>query len=303
MPRVSVIMNIRDGASTLREALDSAVSQSFTDWELIAWDDCSRDNSADVVRRYPDPRIRYLLSPAETPLGPARREAIAQATGEWLAFLDQDDIWLPRKLERQLALADAADVGLIYGRTVRFFTNGCERDYDQAHEFTPLPEGNIFHELFANSCFIAMSSAMIRRKALELAGGIPSDVSIIPDYCMYVGVARKFRARAVQEVVCRYRVHHGSTSQVSARQVHAEALQLIDKWAADLDAGTVDLCRRRHATQLALAEMKSPGSFFSGLRRLMARGSPASQLVRPWFWAFHIVRRNVLRPYWRGPSE
>ena len=73
----------------------------------------------------------------------------AQAAGEWLAFLDQDDIWLPHKLEQQMALA-AGGVGIIYGRAVLFDSRrGNLRDYDYAHEFEPLPEGDIFAELFS----------------------------------------------------------------------------------------------------------------------------------------------------------
>jgi glycosyltransferase involved in cell wall biosynthesis len=108
MPAVSVIMNVRNGASTLREALDSVMAQTFSDWELIVWDDCSSDDSAKIVAQYSDPRIRYFFSSELTSLGRARNHAIRQAQGVWVAFLDQDDLWLPRKLEMQLALADDA---------------------------------------------------------------------------------------------------------------------------------------------------------------------------------------------------
>src|SRR5262252_8037824 len=115
MPQVSIILNVRNGAAFLREALDSAIGQTFADWELVVWDDRSTDASAQIVAGYRDPRIRYFLSPEDTPLGRAREDAIRQARGEWLAFIDQDDVWLPQKLEKQLALA-AEGVGLIYGR-------------------------------------------------------------------------------------------------------------------------------------------------------------------------------------------
>ena len=123
MPQVSVIMNVRNGASFLREALDSVVAQTFHDWELIVWDDRSTDDSPRIISEYHDPRIRYFLSPEDTPLGEARNNAIRQATGDWLAFLDQDDIWLPRKLQQQMALADD-QTGIIYGRAIQFYPNG-----------------------------------------------------------------------------------------------------------------------------------------------------------------------------------
>src|ERR1035437_1671630 len=95
MPLVTVIMNVRDGASTLREALDSVLMQTFHDWELIVWDDRSSDESAQIIAEYKDPRIRSFLSQDETSLGKARGDAIRQAAGAWLAFLDQDDIGCP----------------------------------------------------------------------------------------------------------------------------------------------------------------------------------------------------------------
>ena len=298
MPSVSVIMNVRNGASTLREALESVLRQSFHDWELVVWDDRSTDESAQIVAEYKDRRIRYFLSPEETSLGKARGDAIRPAAGAWLAFLDQDDIWLPRKLERQMALADDT-TGLIYGRTVRFYPSGLERDYDQTHEFTLLPEGDIFNQLFTDSCFIAMSSAVFRRAAVEAIGGIPDAIQIVPDYWLYVAVARRYRVRAVQEVVCRYRMHSANMSQLIALQMNREVLWLIDQWADQLNPRTVALCRQRHFTAIALEEMRRPATAARGVARLFTQGSVASQLVRPFMFAFHIIRRNVRRPYWR----
>ena len=213
MPLVSAIINVHNGAATLSEALDSVLAQSLDDWELIVWDDCSTDGSADIVARYSDQRIRYFRCDELMPLGRARQRAIELARGAWIAFLDQDDIWLPHKLERQMAaVGQANDAALVYGRTVRFYASGRERDYDQAHEYTPLPEGDIFAELFSSGCFIAMSSAMFRRSAIEEIGGIPESISIIPDYYLYTTIARRFQVAAVQEVVCRYRMHADNTS-------------------------------------------------------------------------------------------
>ena len=176
MPPVTVIINLYNGEATLAEAIDSVVAQTFADWELLVWDDCSTDGGADNCATVYDARIRYVGSDTRFLLGRHDRRRSMLAQGEWIAFLDQDDLWLPDKLERQLALArEKPDAALIYGRTVRFYPNGSERDYDQAHEYALLPEGDIFPSLFTDSCYIAMSSAMFRRAAVEAIGGIPAD--------------------------------------------------------------------------------------------------------------------------------
>jgi glycosyltransferase involved in cell wall biosynthesis len=302
MPLVSVIMNVRNGASTLREALDSVMAQTFSDWELIVWDDRSRDHSAKIVAGYSDPRIHYFLAPEETSLGKARDHVIRQARGEWVAFLDQDDLWMPRKLEAQMALADQL-TGIIYGRTVRFYPNGLERDYDQTHEFSVLPEGDIFTQLFIKGCFIAMSSAVFSRSAIEEIGGIPQEIAVIPDYYLYAAVARRHPVRAVQRLVCRYRMHDSNTSQVAAIAMHREALWLVDHWAGSLDARTVALCRKRHSTAIALEEMRAPSTAFRGARRLLTEGSISSQMKRPFMFVFHMVRRNVFSPNWKASGD
>ncbi len=300
MPLVSVIMNIRNGASFLREALDSVLSQTFNDWELIAWDDRSTDVSAQIVAEYRDARIRYFLSPQDTCLGKARDAAIRQAQGEWLAFLDQDDLWLPYKLQKQVALI-AGDVGIIYGRTVLFdVAHGNLRDYDYAHEFAPLPEGDIFAKLFSDACFIAMSSAVLRRSAVAEAGGVPGMIQVVPDYYLYAAVARHYQARAVQDVVCRYRLHPGSMSRSNRWRLQQEPLWIVNQWADCLDPRIVAHRRMTYSTALAVEEMRSLRTFPTGIARLFSQGSLLWLMSRPFAHTWRAVRRRLHRPYWLG---
>ncbi len=304
MPAVTVIVNLYNGRATLAETVASVIAQTFADWELLVWDDGSTDNSAEVLAQFHDSRIRYIRSDTQLPLGQARQRAIDLATGEWIAFLDQDDLWLPDKLERQLErVRTDPEAALIYGRTVRFYPNGSERDYDQAHEYALLPEGDIFTSLLEDSCYIAMSSAMFRRSAIADIGGIPAAISIIPDYYLYLAIPRRFPAAAVQEVVCRYRMHGHSTSHTSAIAVQEEALRLMDMYGGDVDDNLLAKCKRRHSTELALAEMGSRTTFLQGLRRLFTDGSPASQLLRPFYFVFHLARRSLVRPHWKRSAQ
>jgi glycosyltransferase involved in cell wall biosynthesis len=299
MPRVSVIMNVRNGVATLRAALESAIHQTYRDWELIVWDDRSSDDSAKIAAGFTDFRIRHFLSPEVTSLGQARDSAILQACGEWLAFLDQDDIWLPHKLELQIALADSPQTGLIYGRSVSFGSRGGERDYDQFHEFSALPEGDILAELLGRGCFIAMSSALIRRSAVNELGGIPADVRIIPDYYLYLAVCRKYQARAVQEVVCRYRVHPKNMTRIYRRESLEETLTLIENWSKRVPPETLAKRHTGISTALALEELRHWKTVPRGAARLADEGSIFWLAGRPFVHLWRVIRRRLQKPQWK----
>jgi glycosyltransferase involved in cell wall biosynthesis len=303
MPAVSIIVNVCNGAATLREALQSALTQTYTDWEMIVWDDCSSDDSASIAYCLDDPRIRYFLAPKPAPLGQAREAAIHEARGEWLAFLDQDDVWLPDKLERQLALSDSASLGLIYGRTLDFWPDGRQRDHDYFHEFTRLPEGNIVEELLGRGCFIAMSSAVMSRSFVLEAGSIPNEIRMTPDYFLYVSVCSRHEVRAVQQVICRSRVHPGSMTKTYRRESLEESLWLVDRCRERLDPSTYQRRRVRISTALAVEEIRHPETAANGLRRLVEEGSMVWLAGRPFVFVWRRLRRLIRRPYWKMSAE
>jgi glycosyltransferase involved in cell wall biosynthesis len=297
--KVSVIMNIWNGAAYLREAIDSVLAQTHTDWEVIAWDDCSTDASAGVVKSYSDPRIRYVLAEKQIPLGSARHMALKEVTGEWVAFLDQDDTWAADKLEKQLALGNSApDIGFVYGRTVSFTADGKRKDFDHRHEFESLPEGAILEQLFVDSCFIAMSSSLFRAAALHDVGGIPENIHMSPDYHMYLGVLQRWKARAVQDVICYYRVHSSNMTVRTFKQIHCECLWLIDHWGAPVPASVLSRRKKVHHTLVALKEIQDSNTRTQGLRRLWRNGSLTYLFSRPFAQSFRAVRRKIQQPYW-----
>ncbi len=115
LQRVSIILPLYKSERYIRETIDSVLAQTHEDWELIVVDDGSPDDSGDIVRTYGDPRIALHTRKNTGPCR-ARNFGIAQATGDFIGFIDHDDIWLPQKLEKHLAhLARNPDVGVSYG--------------------------------------------------------------------------------------------------------------------------------------------------------------------------------------------
>ena len=101
---VSIIMPSYNTGSFIRETIESVLAQSYSDWELIIVDDCSTDNTDDVVSQYlADERIRYIKNETNSGAAVSRNRALREARGKWIAFLDSDDLWMPEKLEKQLS--------------------------------------------------------------------------------------------------------------------------------------------------------------------------------------------------------
>ena len=144
-----------------------------------------------------------------------------------------------------------------------------------------------------------MSSAVLRRSAVEEVGGIPDAVKMAPDYYLYVAIAQRYPARAVQEVVCWYRMHGSNLWRGIRRDVHEEALRMIDQCAPYLDPGIAAYRRRTHSTSLALEEMRHVASAGTGLKRLLNEGSVAWLISRPFVHSFLRIRRVVRRPKWQ----
>ena len=113
-------MNTHNGEDFLKEALESVLVQTYENFEIIFWDNCSDDNTQKIVNSYHDKRIKYFYSDEFTPLGEARNRAIDKSNGDLIAFLDCDDVWMSNKLELQVPVFDNKDIGIVISDTIFF---------------------------------------------------------------------------------------------------------------------------------------------------------------------------------------
>ena len=114
-PLVSIIMNCFNGETYLKESIESVLSQTYKNWELIFWDNKSKDKSADIFKSYNEKKLKYYYAHEHTNLYKARNEAIKKSNGDFIAFLDSDDFWEQDKLELQVELFKDLDVAVVYG--------------------------------------------------------------------------------------------------------------------------------------------------------------------------------------------
>jgi len=131
-PLISVIMNCYNGEKYLKDAIDSVISQTYKNWEIIFWDNQSNDESSKIFKNYKDDRLKYYYAESHTEiLYKARNFALKKAIGDYIAFLDTDDWWLPEKLEKQIPLFKDPDVGLVYGNAWLFFEKKIKKKFTE----------------------------------------------------------------------------------------------------------------------------------------------------------------------------
>ncbi|MBI1870500.1 MAG: glycosyltransferase [Chlamydiae bacterium] len=230
-PTVSVIMNAYNAERFLREAIESVYVQTFKDWEIIFWDNASTDGTAEIAKSYND-RFRYFKGEVNVPLGQARHLAIIQTKGEYLAFLDCDDLWVPKKLEKQLKLFHLnSKLGLVYsdGYTINERGEILLR-YSHKHK---IYRGNIFDQLLM-SCFIPPVGAMIPRAVYDRVGPF-QNFRTAEEYDLFLKIAYQYPCDYVEEPLYKYRSHDGNLSLTGSREyLHRESIEIREYWVKEV---------------------------------------------------------------------
>jgi len=220
-------MNGHNVAPYVQAAIDSVMAQTYPDWEIVLWDNRSTDETAAIVHRNGDARIRYFLAPSFTPLGAARNLAIENARGDFIAFLDCDDVWLPTKLDRQLPLFDDPEVGLVYSDTVFFNARGDEK---RAYGGVLPGRDRCFRQLLGRY-FLAMETVVLRRTALEAQPfWFDPRFNMIGDADLFRRIARDWKIEGVPEALARWRVHGSSWTFKHPESFRQETMLMLEHY-------------------------------------------------------------------------
>lgn len=272
MPKVSVIMNCYNGAAFVRNAIESVYAQSFEDWEIIFWDNASTDDTAAIAKSF-DSRLRYFRGVENVPLGHARRLAIAEAEGEWIGFLDSDDLWYADKLEKQMmALATCP------AETVLCYAGVREQLMDGTLIRDALPRsrsGDIFADQLVQFD-INMVTPLLRRAKLEHFGLTFDDrIRASEEYNLFLRLLAKGPACVVNECLGIWNIRAGSLTD-----------QSIDLWAAErlltLQTLTEENPGIRKRYSAAFEAATSRAAYYEA-RSLVSRGDfrAAREALRP----------------------
>lgn len=204
---VSIIMPSYNTGRFLGETVRSVLAQTYPNWELILVDDCSTDDTDRVIAGFVDPRIRYLKQEKNQGAAAARNRALREAKGRWIAFLDSDDLWLPEKLERQIAFMEKTGCRFSY-------TNYSEIDENSRPlGRTVTGPKRITRTGMYNYCWPGCLTVMYDARALGLLQ--IGDIKKNNDYAMWLKLCRKADCRLLDEDLALYRRRSGSISNHS----------------------------------------------------------------------------------------
>ena len=206
-PKVSIIMPTHDRAELLKEAIKSVLAQTYQNWELIIVDDGSTDDTSDVVEHYRrlTPRIQYIYQ-AQYGVSRARSRGLAFVQGTYVAFLDDDDLYLPKKLERQIAFLDAhPEAGLVYSSVEHVDLR------TETSRVIPTQPARTFLEL-VRGCTIQTSSVLVRKTCFDQVGTFRGDLLGCDDYEMWLRIAKEYPIAFLPERVAVYRFHQSNLS-------------------------------------------------------------------------------------------
>jgi glycosyltransferase involved in cell wall biosynthesis len=252
-PKVSVVIPVYNGATEVSRAIDSALAQTDCDVEVIVVNDGSKDDTKAVLDEYGD-RVRAIHQ-QNSGLAATRNRGIQAATGEWIAFLDHDDYWLPGKLSRQLAKARQSGCDVIYTNAGNF--GDAARVAELRSEPGSMPEGDLFEALLLDN-FIVVSSVMVRKSVLDGVGSFDATLGQVEDWDLWLKLAAAgVRFAPVPDAVTMYQWRPGSLSRNYERMRNTRK-QIIQRALATWRAQSLPWSLHRKA----LASVESCSAWF-----------------------------------------
>ncbi len=242
MPLISVVIPVYNGEKTIKQTIDSVLNQTFTDFELIIINDGSQDGTLDIVCKIQDARIKVFSYP-NAGVNASRNRGFKLASGEFITFLDDDDLWIPDKLEDQYkALLNNPQAGVAISWTDWIDESGKIIGRGGYVSW----EGDALARMLLNDFVESGSNALIRKQAFIEVGGFDESLTHAEDWDMWLRLAARYHYTTVPKVQILYRI---AANSVSSNVVKMEegSLQVLERAYANAPASI------QHLKQVSLA--------------------------------------------------
>jgi glycosyltransferase involved in cell wall biosynthesis len=212
VPLVTIVIPTYNRLAFVQQAIASVVAQTYSHWELIIVDDGSSDETANALKSMNDNRIRLLEMNHSGNIAFLRNKGVRAGSGEWLAFLDSDDLWIPQKLEIQLN--DLIHNGKRWGYgKFELMNNEMQTIVNKAGIYLPV-SGWIVKEVLTTEASVNIGTLLLERALFEEAGGFNEDAKLLyrEDYELVIRLALRAEALAVPDLLVRVREHAGRST-------------------------------------------------------------------------------------------
>ncbi len=202
-------MNCFNSDKFLYEAVNSVLAQTYSNWEIIFWDNLSDDRSKEIFLKFKDERLKYFLAERHTTLYEARNLALKQVTGELIAFLDCDDLWEKEKLELQVSCFADDKIGFSCGNYI--ILNERKEYTTERLEYEYLKSGNVTDTLL-EEYFVLISSLMVRKDTLnKLSYAFDNRFTHIGDFDLVIRLSLISEIASINKKIATYRWHSHNT--------------------------------------------------------------------------------------------
>lgn len=230
MAKIGVIAALFNHERYISKAIESVLEQTYQDWELIIWDDGSIDRSLEIAKQYEkkDARIKVFQHPGNKNMGQeaSRNAALQKTEAEFIALLDTDDYYLPRKLELLLGAFTDQNIGLTYGKT-KFLNEQTQELKDSGIMYEP--SGDVLKDLIWDN-FICAGSVLFRKKFIETGLQFDAHFKTCGEYPLWVEIASKSKVVHVPEYVSVWRDHGVNTGSKLDVLAKEELVELKNNW-------------------------------------------------------------------------
>ena len=205
-PLVSIIMNCYNGEKYLKESIKSIINQTYKNWELIFWDNCSTDNSKKITKKFKDNRIYYFKSKQFVNLYEARNLALKKCKGKYISFLDTDDKWKPNKLYKQISFFKKnKNIKMLYSNYIVQ-----KKNFNYVMHKNTQPFGFITQKIL-NFYGIGINTLIVYNKILKLYK-FKKTFNIIGDFDFVIRASQKYKIGYIHSPLSYYRVHENNYS-------------------------------------------------------------------------------------------
>ena len=224
-------MPLYNGEEFIEKTLLSIGQQSFHNAELIVVDDGSTDNSCDIICRisstssYPVLKNLKIVTQKNGGVASARNHGIKEAKGKWIAFIDQDDLWLPGKLDHQIKMLKGTTASFCYTAFTRFYSDGREVNKQNGSSF----KNESLRRLFLGKLFIPPATVLVKKEIAEKEKGFNSDFIPSDEWDFFLRILEKYETVYCPEILTKFRSHPSSTAKKQKRKIFEAQLKVIDQ--------------------------------------------------------------------------